>query len=221
MDGGKAADVAMFGRMLADLPEHNIDAACQVSHALAVNKLAIDSDYYTAVDDLKPDDNAGADMIGAVDLTSACYYRYLNVHTRQLVKNLDGDKDLAMRTVKAFLRAAVDAVPSGKQNGTAAHNPPSLVMAVVRPSGCWNLANAFVKPVGSHDDGLIANAIKELVGEWAGLKQMYGDKKDDWTVAVCARPQKALKALSGHLKESVQEVLDAAVQALNNLEAGK
>ena len=55
LDGGKAADLALFGRMLADLPEKNIDAACQVAHAISTNKIhSMEMDYYTAVDDIKP-----------------------------------------------------------------------------------------------------------------------------------------------------------------------
>ncbi len=33
-----AVDIAMFGRMLADQPTYNVEAACQVAHALALAK---------------------------------------------------------------------------------------------------------------------------------------------------------------------------------------
>ena len=135
LNGGKAADLALFGRMLADLPGKNIDAASQVAHAISTHQVSSEFDYYTAVDDLKPDDTAGADMIGTVEFNSACYYRYANIDLGQLVKNLDGDRDLAIATVEAFLTAARDAVPTGKQNSFAARNAPSLFFAVVRPSG--------------------------------------------------------------------------------------
>src|SRR5579883_3533206 len=81
LDGGKAADLALFGRMLADLPERNVDAACQVAHAISTNNIhSMEMDYYTAVDDLKPEDTAGADMIGTVEFNSACFYRYATLH---------------------------------------------------------------------------------------------------------------------------------------------
>lgn len=212
LDGGKAADVAMFGRMLADLPEGNVDAACQVAHAISVNKANIEFDYYTAVDDLKPEDTAGADMIGTVELTSACFYRYAAIHTKQLVHNLQDDRELAGKTVQAFVRAAVEAVPTGKQNGTAAHNPPSLVMAVVRPSGCWNLANAFVKPVSNGGDGLVANAIKALDNYWCELTAMYPAK--GLQVALCASPATPLPNLQAFQKNNVDEVFDHVAKAL-------
>src|SRR3546814_18381467 len=62
-DGGKAVDVALFGRMLADMTEKNQNAACQVAHAISTHAVEREFDFYTAVDDLKPDDNAGADLI--------------------------------------------------------------------------------------------------------------------------------------------------------------
>ena len=48
-----AADIAMFGRMLADNPDYNREAAVQVAHAVTTHKVAIEDDYYVAVDDLK------------------------------------------------------------------------------------------------------------------------------------------------------------------------
>src|SRR5918912_1303066 len=102
--------------MLADLPERNSDAACQVAHAFSTNKASMEMDYYTAVDDLKPDDTAGADMIGTVEFNSACFYRYANLDLEQLAHNLQKDNELTVKTTEAFLRAFIHAVPTGKQN---------------------------------------------------------------------------------------------------------
>src|SRR5262249_33379271 len=147
LDGGRAADLALFGRMIANLPERNVEAACQVAHAISTNKMEMEFDFYTAVDDLKPEDTAAAHMLGTVEFHSACFYRYANVDTTQLLTNLGRDADLARGTLQAFLRASVAAIPTGKQNSMAAHNPPSLVLIVVRERGQWNLANAFLKPI--------------------------------------------------------------------------
>ena len=59
-----APDIALFGRMLAEKPELNLDAACQVAHALSTHRVTMEMDFYTAVDDLNPDDTAGAGMMG-------------------------------------------------------------------------------------------------------------------------------------------------------------
>lgn len=174
LDGGRASDLALFGRMLADLPERNIDAACQVAHAISTHQVSSEFDYYTAVDDLKPEDTAGADMIGTVEFNSACYYRYANIDLGQLTRNLGGDSALAADTVRAFLVASRDAIPTGKQNSFAARNAPSFIMTVVRPAGAWSLANAFVNPVRPAGEGLIANSIAALDRHWGDLTSAYG-----------------------------------------------
>jgi CRISPR system Cascade subunit CasC len=51
-EGGDAVDLALFGRMLADRPENNQDAACQVAHALSTHKVTREFDFFTAVDEL-------------------------------------------------------------------------------------------------------------------------------------------------------------------------
>lgn len=183
LDGGKAADLALFGRMLADLPEKNIDAAAQVAHALSTNRVSPEFDYFTAVDDLNPKEETGAGMIGTVEFNSACFYRYSNVDLAQLAANLKGDTELARRTLDSFVRSTVEAVPSGKQNSMAAHNPPSFVMAVARETGLWSLANGFLDPVRPAEDGdLMRKSIERLDQHWGALTKMYGAK-----AIVCAR----------------------------------
>jgi CRISPR system Cascade subunit CasC len=174
MDGGKAADIALFGRMVADNADINTDAACQVAHAISTHKTDIEFDYYTAVDDLNPKEETGAGMIGTVEFNSACFYRYANVDLDQLHCNLKGDAAAVRQTVEAFVRAFVTAIPAGKQNSMAAQNPPSFVFAVARDTGNWSLANAFVRPVPQHADDLVKESIGRLDTEWAGIAKMYG-----------------------------------------------
>ena len=173
-----APDIALFGRMLADRPDTNIDAACQVAHAISTHKVGVEFDFYTAMDDLKkPEEETGAGMMGTIEFNSACFYRYANIDFKQLKKNLGGDKELAQKTVEAFIRAAVNAIPTGKQNSFAAQNPPSFVFAVVRNSGAWSLVNAFASPVwvGEKND-LVQNSAAALLDYWGKLVKVYGDK---------------------------------------------
>ncbi|HMM43722.1 MAG TPA: type I-E CRISPR-associated protein Cas7/Cse4/CasC, partial [Thermomicrobiales bacterium] len=213
LDGGKAADVALFGRMLADLPEKNIDAASQVAHAISTNKISAEFDFYTAIDDLKPEDTEGADMMGAVEFNSSCFYRYANVDLGQLATNL-GDDDLVEPTLEAFLRASVAAVPTGKQNSFAAQNPPSFVLAVVRDAGMWSLANAFVDPVRpGRDDDLISNSVAKLDGYWGQLASVYGDDgvRGAWCINLTdATPAALGSAQVATFRELVDNVLAAA-----------
>lgn len=181
LKGNKAADVALFGRMLADQADLNIDAASQVAHALSTNRVEMETDFFTAVDDLKKkgtEGDAGAGMLGTVEFNSACFYRYSNLDTEQLVKNLGGDKELAKATIQAFIEASVKAIPTGKQNSMAAHNPPSFVFVVVRKSGLWSLANAyedFISPKAN--TSLVNGSIQALAKYWAKLTKAYGEKE--------------------------------------------
>lgn len=219
LDGGKAADLALFGRMLADLPDKNRYAASQVAHAISTNRISMELDYYTAVDDLKPEDTAGADMIGTVGFNSACFYRYSNVDIDQLTCNLQDDRDLAHQTLEAFIRASVKAVPTGKQNSMAAHNPPSFVFAVVRRSSLWNLANAFLKPVAPYGgEDLAIRSIKALDCYWGKLAKMYGDDAivGKWAVSLEENGVVNLKDdLVPTLKDMVGNVLDAAASPVD------
>ena len=179
LDGSKAADLALFGRMLADNPDKNIDAACQVAHAISTNKVEMEMDFFTAVDDLKTDEeDAGAGMMGVIGYNSACFYRYAVIDWPELAKNLGGDAELADKSLEAFLRASASAVPSGKQNTFAAHNPPDLMVASVRHKGApLSLANAFVQPVKpTHDKDLTQASVDAMKSYFDKVTVVYGDQ---------------------------------------------
>ncbi len=174
-----APDIALFGRMLADKPELNLDAASQVAHALSTHRVNMEIDFFTAVDDLQREEETGAGMMGVTGYNSATYYRYARIDWNQLVENLDGNKDLARRTVEGFLLAALRAIPTGKQNSFAAQNPPSFALAVTRTDGMsWNLVNAFEKPVRpARDGGYVEPSVQALDAYWQRLVQFYGDEE--------------------------------------------
>ena len=175
LNGGQAVDIALFGRMLANLPEANQYAACQVAHAISTHKVDYDEDFYTAVDDLKPDDNAGADMIGTVEFNSACYYRYAALDLCKLRSNLLGDGELTLKGVEAFLRSCIYALPTGKQNTFAAHQLPSFIgFTVRREASPRSLANAFERPVRSSQEGWLEASAQRLVKEWQELDEVFG-----------------------------------------------
>lgn len=174
MDGGKAVDLALFGRMLANLPEKNVDAACQVAHAISTHKVNTEFDFFTAVDDISSSDDQGAGMLGTVEFNSACFYRYSNVDLNQLKRNLGDDEDLTLKAIQAFVKATVKAIPTGKQNSMAAQNPPSFVLVVLRKSGLWSLANAFINPIRPKPD-LVTSSTQALTDHWSKLAKTYGE----------------------------------------------
>jgi CRISPR system Cascade subunit CasC len=189
MDGGKAVDLALFGRMLASLPDKNIDAACQVAHAISTHKVNTEFDFFTAVDDIASNsDDQGAGMLGTVEFNSACFYRYANIDINQLKHNLGNDEDLTLKAIQAFVKASVKAIPTGKQNSMAAQNPPSFILIVLRKSGLWSLANAFLKPISvkQGSDDLSTESAKKLTDYWAKLVNIYGDDEiiGKWFISI-------------------------------------
>lgn len=209
-----APDIALFGRMLAEKPELNLDAACQVAHAISTHRVTMEMDFYTAVDDLSSDEETGAGMMGVTGFNSACFYRYACLDWRQLLKNLDGEAELAKRTVEGFLRASLLAVPSGKQNSFAAQNPPSFALAVARQDGmCWSLANAFETPVSPGRDGLIRNSVAALDRFWAQLTRLYGNGKAH-TAVISLVEEDYFPNLAGSKVENMDQWVAATLQAI-------
>ena len=209
-----APDIALFGRMLADRPETNVDAACQVAHAISTHSVNMDLDFFTAVDDLLPAGETGAGMMGVTGFNSACFYRYACIDYGQLLANLNGDAKMARSTVEAFLHAAVHAVPTGKQNSFAAQNPPSFLLAVVREDGqCWSLANAFEKPVyAGGRKGLVQASVEALDAYWKKLTAFYGGSTIP--VVACLDGEEALDSLKDAQVASLDRWAEVVLSAL-------
>lgn len=171
-----AVDVALFGRMLADRKELNVDAAAQVAHAVSTHRVDRESDFFTAVDDWTLDSEADAGMLGTVEFNASCQYRYGVVNYQQLIHNLNGDEQLATRGLLAFLRASVMAIPTGRQNTFAAHNLPSFVAVSIHGGQPISLANAFEQPVwaGEHKSGISAASVQRLQAHANSLADAFG-----------------------------------------------
>ncbi|MCF3096527.1 type I-E CRISPR-associated protein Cas7/Cse4/CasC [Aeromonas australiensis] len=180
LDGGKAVDVALFGRMLADLPQVNQDAACQVAHAISTHRVERDFDYFTAVDDVGGPEETGAGMIGQIEFNSATFYRYAALDVSKLLQNLQDDKELTASAIEALIQSMVRAIPTGKQNSFAAHNLPEFIGVSLRKSPL-NLANAFERPVQPrHDKSLTEQSVAALGEYESKLAPVYGDATDRW-----------------------------------------
>lgn len=209
LNGGKALDIALFGRMLADMPEKNQNAACQVAHAISTHSVEREFDFYTAVDDRKPEDSAGADMIGTIEFNSACFYRYAVVDWEALVKNLQMDEELATKGLHAFLEGFVVAEPTGKQNSFAAHNAPELVVATIRRNGApRNLANAFetaVRP--KKDESLTGLSAVKLFQKATSLRTAFGGDESTYVLNLTSANFNGLGTEMPSLKELVDSTL--------------
>lgn len=171
-----AVDIAMFGRMLADNPDFNRDAAVQVAHAFTTNSVEIEDDYYTAVDDLKTSaEDAGAGFVGEAGFGAGVYYSYVCVDRELLVKNLGGDAMLAARGLDALVRALATAAPSGKRNSFANHVRPEFILIERGDAQPRSLASAFTEPVGA--GAQMENSIERLKRQRNAFAAAYGK---DW-----------------------------------------
>jgi len=186
-----AADVAMFGRMLADDPDFNREAAVQVSHAITTHKALVEDDFYTAVDDLKkPSEDAGAGFVGEAGFGSGVFYLYACVDTGLLLENLKGDTALAKQAIGALTEALAVATPSGKKNSFAHQTRASYIRAECGAQQPRSLAGAFFKPVAGED--LMAVSVSAL-GEMADrLDGAYGACCDTSAVMDIATKQGTL-----------------------------
>ncbi|WP_028662639.1 type I-E CRISPR-associated protein Cas7/Cse4/CasC [Saccharomonospora iraqiensis] len=165
----RSVDLALFGRMVADDPELNVDAAAQVAHALSVHEVSNEYDYYTAVDDHKSADaeeDAGAGMIGTIEYNSSTLYRYATVDVDRLRDTLGRD-EATRRAVEAFVRAFVASMPSGKQTTFANRTKPDAVVVMVRDTQPINLVGAFETPVTDDGDGGRSAAAVRRLGDYA------------------------------------------------------
>lgn len=200
-----AADIAVFGRMVANASDVTLEGAGMFSHALSTHKCDNDLDFWTAVEDEKQvGDDAGAANMGTAEFNSACYYRYAALNTGMLFDKdhlavLTGDE--RKEVVKAFVRAALLAVPGARKNSMNANTPPVYVLGVVKSEGQpIQLINAFEKPVRpKQNDGIVAESVRLLQEHYAALKKTWGLA----TVAEVAIPDKSLDEFCKELLEHV------------------
>jgi CRISPR system Cascade subunit CasC len=175
-DRDHSVDIALFGRMVADQADINVDATVQVAHAISVHPVEPEFDYYTAVDDYQDDDKTGAGMIGTVEFNSATLYRYATVNVPKLYENL-GTIEATRRAVEVFIESFVRSMPTGKQNTFANRTLPEAVVVLARDSQPINLVGAFENPVRetltTGRSKLAADALRD---EAQDVERAYGEQ---------------------------------------------
>lgn len=165
-------DVALFGRMVADAADLNVDAAVQVAHALSTHAVTPEQDYYTAVDDQKVEEETGAGMIGTIEFSSSTLYRFATVDVEGLLANL-GDAAATVRAVEAFVDSFATSMPTGKQNTFANRTVPDAVLVCVREDQPVSLVGAFEEPVVS-GGGFVRGSAERLAKEYQDVAAFLG-----------------------------------------------
>lgn len=157
-------DMALFGRMVADDPSLNVDAACQVAHAISTHEVIPEFDYYTAVDDKRLKDESGSAMLGTIEYNSSTLYRYANVNVNELIHNL-GNNEVAVKGIALFIKDFIMSMPTGKQNTFANKTVPQYVLVTIRKDTPVNLISAFERPIKSRN-GYVQPSINHLEQEY-------------------------------------------------------
>lgn len=172
----KAADMAMFGRMLADSPEFNVEAATQVAHAITTHAVAVEDDYFTAVDDLNTPDDTGAGHAGVAEFGSGVFYVYACINRDILEEHLGAYGDLVVRTLRGFTEASVTVSPTGKQNSFGSRAYASFALAEKGTRQPRSLSVAFLKAAQGPD--MLEAAISALQDQTRRMDKTYGPCAD-------------------------------------------
>jgi CRISPR system Cascade subunit CasC len=224
-DTRHSVDIALFGRMVADVADINVDAAVQVAHALSVHRVDNESDYYTAVDDENTDEETGAGMIGTVDFNSATLYRYAALGVHQLAANLgqglrndEPRTEPVRRAVEAFVHAFVSSLPTGKINTFGHHTEPDAVVVKLRTTRPISCVAAFEDPVRSDGGGHLRESADRLAAYASDVERAYGDPETTltWVLRVGPATQKlaGLGTEAGTLHELAAAVGQAVAERL-------
>jgi len=192
----RAVDIAMFGRMLADSAEFNVEAAVQVAHAITVHKAAVEDDYFSAVDDLNRREDTGAGHIGERGYGAGLFYLYLSIDRESLKSNLGGDDALTARALEALVNAIMKVSPTGMQNSFASRAYAGYVLAEKGDQQPRSLAQAFLKPVKPFgDEDVFAKAVAAMETRCHNFDKVYGACADDRYTVNVEKPEGSIAEL--------------------------
>lgn len=173
-------DMALFGRMVTSDAFADVEASMQVAHAISTNRVMMESDFFTAVDDLiDGNEESGSAMMGDIDYNSSCYYIYASIDVDKLRENLsinDNADDIVHEVIPKLIETMAYTNPNGKQNSFAGHALPSAVLVEVKEKHIpVSYANAFEVPAkADNEGGLIKNSINKLVQQCNIIQNAYG-----------------------------------------------
>lgn len=180
-----AADIALFGRMVANDPNLNIEGASMFSHALSTHRANNEVDFFSAVDDRKQGaEDAGAGMIGSLEFNSATYYRYVGINLDLLAEQshlgrlTEEDRKVILRS---FIKAVLIAVPSARKNSMNAGTLPHEVLGIRKERGQpLQLVNAFEEPIKGKGKGYAKASLEEMNIHLTKIEETWGDQGEKY-----------------------------------------
>ena len=203
---GKTADIALSGRMTTSGIMQSVDGSLAVAHAITTYSADSEIDWFTAVDDLKQDEDSegkGSAYLGTTEFSSGVFYRYASLNLKQLQKNLgeEDNKQKALKIASHVLHLLATVTPSAKQNSFAAHNLADFAL-VTFSNQPLSLANAFETPVKDRSkEGLLKPSVRKLLKYQKNIEKAYGLKEDQkgfYSIQHCYKHKNHKDKLKAH-----------------------
>jgi len=212
------ADIAIFGRMVANDHTLTVEGAGLFSHALSTHEVANDVDYFSAVDEEQPELVEGAGHIGTLEFNTACYYRYIGLNW-DLLSDPDHIGALSPQdreqVLDVFLRASILAVPNARKTSMFGHNMPGAVLGLVRRGHPLSLANAFERPIGAHE-GYLKPSLETMAKHYATLKRVFSLPSECELWLLCLDSQQSLKLSVGTVVDNLDTFVQKIKEALRD-----
>lgn len=223
-------DAAMFGRMVTSDVLARGDAAIHVAHAFTTHEEESESDYFTAVDELRRDQpeesgELGSGHINSTELSSGLFYNYVVVDIPLLVSNLQGisrddwqeaDKSLAAEVTERLIKLIATVSPGAKLGSTAPYSYAQCLLVESGTSQPRTLANAFQQAIPKNGEGVLSNSYRAFGSYLSEMDEMYGNSTDRRLAAM--GPKEILLKESGISKTTpVPEVANWAAQQVKGV----
>lgn len=176
-------DIALFGRMVAQASELNVEAAVSFAHAISTHRVSNEVEFFTALDDLKIEEESGSAHMGSLEFNSATYYRYISLDLGQLSETLSGVG--LPEAVEAFTKALFVAIPTARQATQSGASAWDYAKVLVRNG--QRLQLPFDQPVKQNGMGYLKPSIERLNNELNGKEKMAGTlfgKIADYTLSI-------------------------------------
>lgn len=210
----QAIDIALFGRMVADDPSLNEDASAQVAHAISTHAVQTEFDFFTAVDDLQPEDNAGAGMLGTVEYNSSTLYRYANVAVHEFLNQMKGDAESVVKAMALFIEAFSNSMPTGKINTFANQTLPQMLLVNLRTDRPVNLVSVFEEPIKSNE-GFAEKSIERIFKAEADVRKFVDEPEASCFLIAADREPETKSTKTESLKELIGKISEELTSLIN------
>ncbi|AWI28357.1 type I-E CRISPR-associated protein Cas7/Cse4/CasC [Streptomyces tirandamycinicus] len=210
----RTASISLLGRMLAELPDANVDGAAQVAHAFTTHAAEPQRDYFTAVDDWLGQAETGSGHLDTAEFSAGVFYRFATVNITDLMKNLEGDTKAARTVLGSFAEHFLLSLPQAKRTSTAPHTLPDLAYLAVRQHRPLSLAAAFEAPVTADGLGGFAKPSRSTLASYAhNINRLTGDDRHrPFHGHATIAPEEQLAGLGG-AHDSYGDLIEAALEA--------